>query len=185
MVLVFCATGGRFPWWGGSSEPSVPRFSGVSPQKGRAAHGPRHPAVNIRLGICKGLCPVCCVVIQLVFFRFDVTVFSFSGVGMVSVVSALPILAYCLCPSFSLFVWFVRRCRVLSFFSLSLSFSLSFSQALWKPKPLLGGLGFPLFFFVLAEHSALDPYFVIDTYTTATPSPCFFSSLIGVARLSG
>ena len=31
---------------GGSSDPSVPRSSGVSLQKGRAAHGPRHPALT-------------------------------------------------------------------------------------------------------------------------------------------
>ena len=34
------------PVVGRSSDPSVPRSPGASPQKCRAAHGPRHPAVR-------------------------------------------------------------------------------------------------------------------------------------------
>ena len=37
---------------GGSSDPSVLRSPGATPQKGRAAHGPRHPAVIIPLRLC-------------------------------------------------------------------------------------------------------------------------------------
>ena len=53
----FCATGGGSR--GGEvlgSYPSVPRSPAVSPQKGRAAHGPRHLAMSIPLGLCRGLC---------------------------------------------------------------------------------------------------------------------------------
>ena len=100
---------------------------------------------------------------------FNVKSLFFSGVGVFSGTLSPsrpdPCLVFiCLCPPSSL-CWFVRRRRVLSFFS--------FSQALGKPKPPEGGLGFPLCFFVLLAHSAFDPYFVVDTYTTAKPSPCF------------
>ena len=50
---------GRFHWWGGYLYPSVPRSPGVSPQKGRAAHGPLHPAVNKSLEIVLGFVWFC------------------------------------------------------------------------------------------------------------------------------
>ena len=68
----------------------------------------------------------------------------------------------------------VRRRRFL--------FSLSLSGA--GEKPLLGGLGFPLCLFFLAEHYAFNPYAKLRSYTKASPSPCvvfFFFSV--VARL--
>ena len=91
---------------------------------------------------------------------FNVQSLFFSGVGVFSGTLSPsrpdPCLVFiCLCPPSSL-------CLVCSS-----------TQALGKPKPLEGGLGFPLCFFVLLAHSAFDPYFVVDTYTTAKPSPCF------------
>ena len=39
---------------GGFLDPSVPRSPGVAPQEGRAAHGPRHPALPIPLRLVRG-----------------------------------------------------------------------------------------------------------------------------------
>ena len=63
-MFVF-ALPGAVPVVGGYLYPSVPRSLGVSPQKGslRAAHGPRHPAVNKSLEILLGFCWVVCSVL--------------------------------------------------------------------------------------------------------------------------
>ena len=50
----------------------------------------------------------------------------------------------------------------------------SFSQALGKPKPPSGGLGFPLCFFIAAEHYDLDPFIFIFSFTKVPAPPCFF-----------
>ena len=55
LCLVFCHAlrlRGRFPWWGGSSDPSVPPSPKVTLQEGRAAHGPLHPAVTSPPRLC-------------------------------------------------------------------------------------------------------------------------------------
>ena len=84
----------------------------------------------------------------------------------------------CWCSlSLSLFLWL---------FGISVGDSLSLSlSGAGETKPLLGGLGFPLCFSGLAEYSDFDPYFFTFTYTKALPSPCFFFSFVGVARLPG
>ena len=50
------------------------------------------------------------------------------------------------------------------------------SQALGKPKPPSGGLGFPLCFFIAAEHYDLDPFIFIFSFTKVPAPPCFFFS---------
>ena len=64
----------------------------------------------------------------------------------------------------------VWSCFVAAVFSLVFSFS----QALGKPKPPLGGLGFPLCFFVQNTFAHFDPYSDLRTYTMATPRACLF-----------
>ena len=61
-MFVF-ALPGAVPEWGGYSYPSVPRSSGFSPQKGRAAHGLPHPAVNKSLETLLDFCLVLCSVL--------------------------------------------------------------------------------------------------------------------------
>ena len=69
-ILMAIALPGAVPVVGGSSDPWVLRSPGATPQKGRAAHGPRRPAVIIPLRLCLlgkwhccsgllGLCLVC------------------------------------------------------------------------------------------------------------------------------
>ena len=85
-----------------------------------------------------------------------------------------PVFGFCLCPSFLCLVCFVAAVFSLVF---------SFSQALGKPKPPLGGLGFPLCFFDLDAIAHFDPYSDLRTYTMATPSIClFFLFAVVVAR---
>ena len=55
--------------------------------------------------------------------------------------------------------------------------SFSFSQALGKPKPLFGGLGFPLRFFIVAEHDDFNPYSLLLIFTKVPAPPCFFLSV--------
>ena len=168
----FCATGGGSRGGGvfGPLGTTVPW--GDSPREGRAAHGPLHLAVRISLGNLVGVCARFVILALQVVVCFIVKFLFFAGVGVLSgtlspsrpdpclvLLSASPLL---------FFVWSVRRRRVLVFFFFSLS------QALGKPKPPLGVWGFPLCFFILHTHSAFDPYFVLDTYTTATPCTCFF-----------
>ena len=73
----------------------------------------------------------------------------------------------CVPPSSLCLVCSSTPCSCFFFFFLSLS-------GAGETQTPLGGLGFPLCFFILLKHSAFDPYFVLDTYTTATPRTCFF-----------
>ena len=82
-----------------------------------------------------------------------------------------PVLGFCLCPSFLCLICFVAAVFSLVF---------SFSQALGKPKPPLGGLGFPLCFFVQNAFAHFDPYSDLRTYTMATPRACLFFSFFAV-----
>ena len=52
-MFVLCFLG-AVPGTGGSSEPSVFRSPKMIPQDGRAAHGPRHSAMNNPLRPCRG-----------------------------------------------------------------------------------------------------------------------------------
>ena len=60
-ILIDIALPGAVPVVGGSSDPSVLRSPGATPQKGRAAHGPRHPAVTSSSETMLFLCQVSCV----------------------------------------------------------------------------------------------------------------------------
>ena len=51
-IMFAFALPGAVPVVGGSSDPSVLRSPGASPQKSRAAHGPLHPAVIIPPRLC-------------------------------------------------------------------------------------------------------------------------------------
>ena len=51
-IMIAFALPGAVPVVGGSSDPLLLRSPGVSPQKGKVAHGPRHPSVTIRLSLC-------------------------------------------------------------------------------------------------------------------------------------
>ena len=59
-TMLVLAPPGAVPAVGGYLYPSVLRSPGATPQKCRAAHGPRHPAVTIPLRLCMlGVCFVC------------------------------------------------------------------------------------------------------------------------------
>ena len=136
---------------GGSSDPSVLRSPGATPQKGRAAHGPRHPAVIIPLRLC--LLNVCLLLgVSWVFVRLPVWVSWSSGLKCCLVWCLLrpaPCLLYVCVPSLflSLFGMFAD--------DVFLSFC-SPSQVLGKPKPLLG-FGFPLVFLLHGHRLLLQP----------------------------
>ena len=109
---------------GGSLEPSVPR----SPQERRAAHGPRHPAMNIPLGLCRGLCQFVvrlfrsffALMLRLFFLRgwYVVGCFALQAPTCVWITICVPFFSFCLV------------CLLMPFLCLSLSSS----QALGKPK---------------------------------------------------
>ena len=68
-------------------------------------------------------------------------------------------------------------------FSSTPCFLFSFSQALGKPKPPSGCLGFPLCFFELDAIAHSDPYISPCTYTKVTrPHLFFFFFFVVVAR---
>ena len=70
-------------------------------------------------------------------------------------------------------VWLVSPTPCFLFSSLSL-------RRWGNPNPLRGVWGSPCGLFFLYTLPDLDPYFVLDTYTTATPSTCFFFSVVVV-----
>ena len=124
---------------GGYLYPSVLRSPGVTPQKCRAAHGPRHPAVTTPLRLyligewsfvrCfRDSCLVFCVVVLVLGVEMLFGLVPFRTCPRVR-------FGVC-CPLFLLFCYGdVRRRRF--------SLCLSLSQTLGKPKPHLG-FGFPL-----------------------------------------
>ena len=125
---------------GGSSDPSVLRSPGATPQKGRAAHGPRHPAVTNPPRQC--------------YFCVRFRLFGFSGIllgFMFGVLSfwgwdTVGLVPFKTCPLFGkLFVVLssFSGCLV-DFVVVALSLSLSLSLRRWgNPNPVWG-LGFPL-----------------------------------------
>ena len=163
---------------GGSSDPSVLRSPGATPQKGRAAHGPRHPAVTSPPRQC--------------YFCVRFRLFGFSGILLGFIFGVLSLWGwetvglapFKTCPLLGkLFV-------VLSFFSgclvdfvvvaLSLFLSLSLSQALGKPKPRLG-FGFPLVF--SASWTSTTPStrtLCSASLSRSSPAPAFFPPLAWV-----
>ena len=130
---------GRFPWWRGSSDPSVPRSPRVSPKRGRAAHGPRHPAMNVPLGLCRGLCQFVVMLFRS-FFALMIRLFFLTGWYVVGCFALQAPTRVWITICVLLFTSLCLVCSPTPFLSLSLSSS----QALGKPKPLW--FGFPLVF---------------------------------------
>ena len=137
MMLVL-APPGAVPVVGGSSDPSVPRSPGVSPQK--AQGGPwAPPPCSVNCSETLSGCVCFSVRFSGMDVGYSVWFFSVSGVGIMLLglvpFRTCPLLAEVFVVLFFLwmFGWFRRR-RSLSFF---------LSQVLGKPKPLFGGLGFP------------------------------------------
>ena len=129
VVCPLFAPPGAVPVVGGYLYPSVLRCPGVTPQECRAAHGPLHPAVTSDPRPC---CFSLGWMLGILFGSFRLL-----WVGMVF--GCRPSRPDPCMPrslvSISLRVRLFRRCRFLFFF---------LSQVLGKPKPLFGGLGFPL-----------------------------------------
>ena len=136
---------------GGSSDPSVLRSPGATPQKGRAAHGPRHPAVTSPPRQCYS-----CVRFRLFGFSGILLGFMF-GVLSLWGWDTVGLVPFKTCPLLGkLFV-------VLSFFSVCLvdfvvvALSLSLSPRRWgNPNPVWG-LGFPLCSLLLGQALRVRP----------------------------
>ena len=112
-----CATARGSRGGGGSPDPSAPRSPGVSPQKGRAAHGPLHPAVTTSLEILMVFC--CASVLVLVLFVWLVLVPFASWVGIMFGSLALqgrPLLDLCLLV-LPFVQWVCLSATFVSFFS--------------------------------------------------------------------
>ena len=137
-TMLVLAPPGAVPAVGGYLYPSVLRSPGATPQKCRAAHGPRHPAVTIPLRLCMlGVCFVCLMFLGYLYvFCVGCMVFGVEMLfGLVPFkTSPLFALVFVVLSFFS-FCWDVRRRRF--------CLCLSLSQALGKSKPRLG-FGFPL-----------------------------------------
>ena len=172
-MLVFAPLG-AVPVVGGSSDPSVPRFPGVSPQKEQG--GPwAPPPCSVK---SSATCWVCiwfyvrflwdgCWVFFVVFF---VCLWGWNPSG------PDPCLPSCLLSSLSLSVYLVGSpTTLLCLFS---------SLRRWgNPSPC--GLGFPLCFFVPAVLAHLDPFTTLRTYFQVVPNPCFFCRRLSVFFCGG
>ena len=158
---------GQFPWWG---DPRTPRYHGPLGclfRKGKAAHGPRHPAVQIPprlVGFVSGS--------LLGFHGMDVgyAIWGFvSGVRtlfeLVPLKDLTPVSQMFVVPSLSLVFGISVGVVFFFFFSLSLSLSFYLSLRCWgNPNPFWG-LGFPLCLFILATHCVFHPYVMLYSYT--------------------
>ena len=179
---------------GGSSDPSVLRSPGATPQKGRAAHGPRHPAVTSPPRQCYS-----CVRFRLLGFSGMLLGFMFGvlslwgwyNVGLVPFKTCPLLGKLFVVLFFSLVVWLILS----SSFSLSLSlslflflFSLSLSLSLrcWgNPNPVWG-FGFPLVFSACWPRTTSSIRTSCSAYSSRHRSrSCFFFFLcVAVVRWS-
>ena len=120
--LAFAPTG-AVPAVGGYLYPSVLRSPGVTPQRCRAAHGPRHPAVTTPLRLCLLGAWFCCLVLSG--FLSGLLVWYFWSLGSKCCLVWCPLRpapssVCCSLSSFSFFgCWDVRRRRFFLFLSLS------------------------------------------------------------------
>ena len=159
-ILFAFAPPGAVPVVGGSSDPSVLRSPGATPQKGRAAHGPRHPAVIIPLRLC--LLNVCLLLgVSWVFVWSPVWVSWSSGLKCCLVWCPLrpaPCLLDVCVPSLflSLFGMFAD--------DVFLSFSALPLRCWGNPNPFWG-LGFPQCFFFMDTDFVFNPYTLLLTFT--------------------
>ena len=157
---------------GGSSDPSVLRSPGATPQKGRAAHGPRHPAVIIPLRLC--LLDVCLLLgVSWVFVWLLVWVSWSSGLKCCLVwcpLRSAPCLLDVCVPSFFLLLFGTFADDVLVSFFLSL-------RRWGNPNPVWG-LGFPLCSLPLGRGLRLRSVPLAQhIHLGIAPAPVFFFSL--------
>ena len=102
---------------GGFLDPSVPRSAGVAPQEGRAAHGPRHPALPIPLRLVRGFDRLlyCALLVFCVSFVLVISSWGLICCMVISPFRTRPLSVRLFAPLFFLSVWLVRRRRFFFF----------------------------------------------------------------------